>query len=261
MGGWRGQRWRQLTVWLHVVTSLAWMGQALALVSLLALGLATANRSIRVAATLMAEYVDNGLLAPLANASACTGFMLSAATSWGFFRHWWVLVKFAITVIQINVGVFILSDALHASVQAARSGAPAPTWSLVIGGAMMAAAIAFQAWLSITKPWSRTPWAAGDTRHAKLPTAPAWMFATAVAVVLADLAVAMTLRQLIPAASAVVLSLLLVIRWRAVRTAPRPGVVPAASAARPAPLTDRVRRPAPVVAACGVRGAGGRSRP
>jgi uncharacterized membrane protein len=32
----RGQRWRQLVVWLHVITSVGWMGQAVTLVSLLA---------------------------------------------------------------------------------------------------------------------------------------------------------------------------------------------------------------------------------
>jgi hypothetical protein len=242
-------------VWLHVVTSLGWMGQAMALLSLLALSLLTADQSVRVAATSMAERLDSGLLTPLVNASACTGFILSATTSWGFFRHWWVLVKFAITVILINVGIFVLSGALHASVQAARSGTPAPTWSLVIGSAVMAAVIAFQVWVSITKPWSWTPWTAGDTRHAKPPTAPPWLFAAAVAAVLADFAVAVTLGQLLPAASATVLSLLVVTRWRAVHPARHPRRGPFSR-----PVAISPRRPSPVEAAFGAPGAGSRSR-
>jgi hypothetical protein len=67
----RGQRWRQLVVWLHVITSVGWMGQAVTLVSLLAVSLTDPGNA--VAATTMARHLDIGLLAPLANASAFTG--------------------------------------------------------------------------------------------------------------------------------------------------------------------------------------------
>jgi hypothetical protein len=76
----RGQRWRQLVVWLHVITSVGWMGQAVTLVSLLAVSLADSGNAL--AATTMTRHLDIGLLAPLANASAFTGLLLAASTSW-----------------------------------------------------------------------------------------------------------------------------------------------------------------------------------
>ncbi|MGH3648848.1 MAG: hypothetical protein ACRDTM_16935, partial [Micromonosporaceae bacterium] len=51
------------------------------------------------------------------------------------------------------------------------------------GTALMMSAIAFQAWLSVAKPWRRTPWASPG----KLPTASGWVFAAALVVPIADL--------------------------------------------------------------------------
>ncbi|MGP4019121.1 hypothetical protein [Saccharopolyspora sp. 5N708] len=183
------QRWRQAVVWLHVITSVGWMAQALVLFTLLAVSAASDDPAVRISATSMAHVVDMRLLAPFANAAAFTGFMLAASTAWGFFRNWWVLAKFAITIVQLYAGIFILSDALQSSVEAAEAGLPTPPLSQLLGTALMASAIAFQAWLSIAKPWRRTPWAAKP----KLPTAPNWVFAAAVAAPLIDIATGIVL--------------------------------------------------------------------
>lgn len=218
VAGRRGQTWRQLTVWLHVITSVAWMGQALALASLLTLSLTTHDQAVRVGATSMANHLDVALLANLANASAFTGFFLAVATPWGYFRHWWVLVKFALTVAQLYLGIFVLSDALRDSEVAARTGAPASA-TLAFGTCLMVGALAFQAWLSIPKPWGRTPWAARGSRGraAKLPTAPEWMFALAVLAVVADVTADALLGYPAPVFSLLVLAVRLVLRRREVR--------------------------------------------
>ncbi|RSM54195.1 hypothetical protein DMH03_35730 [Amycolatopsis sp. WAC 01376] len=205
--------WRQLTVWLHVITSVGWMGQALALFTLLMISRTSEDGAIRVAATSMAHEIDSFLLAPLANASAFTGFMLAAATAWGFTRHWWVLAKFAITLVQLYAGIFLLSGALQDSVVAARTGAPAPV-ALVAGTALMASALAFQAWLSVAKPWGKA------RSGAKLPTAPTWVFVAAVLAPLADITVGLMLGYPLPALSLIVLIVQLV-RRRRLLAAPR----------------------------------------
>ncbi|QXV59866.1 hypothetical protein [Amycolatopsis sp. TNS106] len=195
--------WRQLTVWLHVVTSVGWMGQALALFTLLVIGRTSEDGGIRVAATSMAHEIDTFLLAPLANASAFTGFMLAAGTAWGFTRHWWVLAKFAITLVQLYAGIFLLSGALRDSV----GSEPAPV-ALVSGTALMASALAFQAWLSVAKPWGKV------RSGAKLPTAPTWVFVAAVLAPLTDITVGLLLGYPLPAVSLIVLIVWLVRRRR-----------------------------------------------
>ncbi|MFJ8913139.1 hypothetical protein [Amycolatopsis sp. NPDC102389] len=200
----RMKTWRQLTVWLHVITSVGWMGQALALFTLLAIGRASEDGEIRLAATSMAHEIDTFLLAPLANASAFTGFMLAAGTAWGFARHWWVLAKFAITLVQLYAGIFLLSGALRDSV-----GSDQPPVALVAGTALMASALAFQAWLSVAKPWGKV------RSGARLPTAPTWVFVAAVLAPLTDITVGLLLGYPLPALSLILLVVQLV-RRRAV---------------------------------------------
>ncbi|MEH0938337.1 hypothetical protein [Micromonospora psammae] len=208
------RRWRQLAVWLHVVTSVGWMGQALAIFVLLVTSLTTESRAVAVSATSMAELLDGRLLAPLANASAFTGIMLAAATPWGFVRHWWVLVKFAITLVQLHLGIFVLSGALQESASAAATGASGPAVPLAVGSALMAGAIAFQAWASVAKPWSTTRWMPVDRRRVSGETAPRWVFVATVAGVVADLAVAAVLGNPAPLVSLTILVTWLVRRRR-----------------------------------------------
>lgn len=203
------QRWRQATVWLHVVTSVGWMGQALALFTLLTISHTSDDVAVRIAATSMAREIDAHLLVPLANASAFTGFILAAATAWGFTRHWWVLTKFVITLVQLYAGIFILSGALQESVAAAQAGEPEPaSLTELIGVALMAGAFAFQAWLSVAKPWGKA------RQGAKLPTAPTWVFVAAVVATLADITVDLILGYPLPALSLIVLVVRLVGRRR-----------------------------------------------
>ncbi|WP_163506284.1 hypothetical protein [Fodinicola acaciae] len=164
---------RNLLVWLHIVASVGWMSQALVLLTLMVF--AMSNRVWHDAAVHFARLLDKQLLAVLANASAFTGFMLSALTMWGYFRYWWVLAKASISVVQLTIGVFFLDpDATPLSMGAA---------------ALMASALGLQAWMSVAKPWKRTPWS--DAR--RLPPAPQWMFAACIAVVVADLVLGLRL--------------------------------------------------------------------
>ncbi|ANZ38459.1 hypothetical protein BBK82_22730 [Lentzea guizhouensis] len=170
------KRARTLVVWLHVVTSVGWLSQAVALLALILYGLNTGDDS----AFRMARVLDHQVLAFMGAASAFTGMMLSATTPWGYFRHWWVAAKFMITTGQLYVGIFILSDNL----EAAAHGHVTP-W-LPVGTACMISAFALQTWLSVAKPWGRTPWA--DPKI-KLPTASTKAFVLALVVPAADLVI------------------------------------------------------------------------
>ncbi|MEV0713214.1 hypothetical protein [Asanoa sp. NPDC050611] len=195
------KRWRQLTVWLHIVTSVGWMAQAMALCVLLAVGLAADDTVVRDAATAMAHKIDGRLLAPMAGVSACTGVVLAAATPWGFFLHWWVLAKFTISMVQVYAGIFVLSPALTKSLTGG------PSVSLVIGTGLMASAIAFQAWVSIRKPWGRV-------RPGVRGTAPGWIFAATVLGGIAELSVALVLGHPLPLFSIILIVIVLVSRHR-----------------------------------------------
>jgi hypothetical protein len=179
------KRARTLLVWLHVVTSVGWLSQAVALLALLLYGMKTSDLD----AFRMARVLDHQVLAIMANTSAFTGMMLSATTPWGYFRHWWVLAKFAITVSQLYVGIFILSDNLQAAAEGRVTA-----W-MPVGTALMIGAIAFQTWLSVAKPWGRTPWA--DPK-VKLPTASAGAFVAALTIPAVDFAISLWMGNPMP---------------------------------------------------------------
>ncbi|WP_345420862.1 hypothetical protein [Actinomycetospora chlora] len=170
--------WRHLLVWLHVTSSVTWMSTAAALAVLL--GLSRTDPAAVPAAVTMAHHLDTALLAAAANASATTGFVLAWATPWGLVHHWWVLAKAAITLGQLYLGIAVLSPVLDAL---ARDAAPAPL-AQVLGAAAMAGAVAFQAWLSIAKPWPRTP---VGRRTRRLPRAGTPLLAAGVLAPVADL--------------------------------------------------------------------------
>ena len=185
---------RQLVVFLHVLSSVAWMSQALALVVLLAAG---------GPGPWAAQYLDAHVLVYCANVSAFTGYLLAVATQWGCFRHWWVATKFALTTVQLYAGIFVLSAALHA---AAGSSDPAP--GVAAGAALMVSALAFQTWLSVAKPWGRTSVRAGRDRGV---TAPTWVFVAAVLAPVADVTVGVLGGAPLPAVEIALLAAVVVV--------------------------------------------------
>lgn len=207
------KRWRTVLVWLHALTSFVWMSQAMALSTVVGAAVVTTDPDFRVAVMDIAVLLDNRLLAPFGNASAFTGFVLAAATPWGFFRHRWVLTKFVITVIQLNIGITVLSSGLHRAQQVAATGQPIGWWPSVVGGALMASAIAFQGWLSLAKPWGKTQWAATRGPR-KLPTATPVVFTSSIAAVAVDLAISQWAGFPFPLAELVILVAILTRRTR-----------------------------------------------
>lgn len=84
---------RKLALTAHVTASVGWLG---AVASFLALALAGLNGSdTYVAMDLITRYV----ILPLCFASLLTGLVSSLGTPWGLFRHYWVVIKFALTLV------------------------------------------------------------------------------------------------------------------------------------------------------------------
>lgn len=82
----------------HVVSSVGWLGAVFA-----SLVLAVASQTTEKLETIRAVYVTMELmswyvLVPLALASLLTGLTQALGTSWGLFRHYWVIVKLLMNV-------------------------------------------------------------------------------------------------------------------------------------------------------------------
>jgi len=101
-------RLRKVVLTAHVTTSVGWLGAVLAYI---ALDVATATSSD--VATVRGAYIAMDLtvtyaIVPLALASVLVGVVNALGTTWGLFRHYWVLVKLLLTVVATLV---LLSEA------------------------------------------------------------------------------------------------------------------------------------------------------
>ncbi|MGH3914696.1 MAG: hypothetical protein ACRDTC_15010 [Pseudonocardiaceae bacterium] len=151
------KRPRQLLVALHVLTSVGWLTMALAQVTLITHAITTTDPQTRRAALTMTQFVDHEILQQAATGSAYTGLMLSALTSWGFFRFTWVAVKFGITIGGLYLGIWHLGSWLEEGVRASETGGVGPVGYSVFWAAALIIAMVFATWLSVAKPWGRMP--------------------------------------------------------------------------------------------------------
>lgn len=94
---------RKLALTAHVVSSVGWLGTVAAFLALAVAGLAGRDAQLVRASYLAMELTGWYVIVPLCLASLTTGLVQSLVTPWGLFRHYWVLVKFLITVVSAAI--------------------------------------------------------------------------------------------------------------------------------------------------------------
>jgi hypothetical protein len=92
-------RVRKLALTAHVTTSVGWLGAVAAFLALALTGLIVDSTATVRGAYVAAEVVTWAVIVPLCFASLVTGVVQSVGTPWGLFRHYWVVVKLALTVV------------------------------------------------------------------------------------------------------------------------------------------------------------------
>jgi hypothetical protein len=91
-------RLRKFALSAHLTFSVGWIGAVLAYLAL-GVGAVTSPdvQTVRAAWTAM-ELTGWYVIVPLALASLLTGLVMALGTKWGLFRHYWVLISFALTI-------------------------------------------------------------------------------------------------------------------------------------------------------------------
>ena len=104
---------RKLTLTLHIVASVGWLG---ALTVFFAHALATlvaADEQIVRAASLAMGLTAWFVVMPRSVASLITGLIEALDTAWGLFRHYWVLFKLLLTAVATLVLLVKLEPISH----------------------------------------------------------------------------------------------------------------------------------------------------
>jgi hypothetical protein len=89
---------RKLALTAHVACSVGWLGAVIVFVVLAVVGLTSEDAQTVRSAYLVMEPAGWFVLVPLALASLLTGLVQAVGTTWGLFRHYWVLFKLLINV-------------------------------------------------------------------------------------------------------------------------------------------------------------------
>ena len=90
---------QKLTLTAHVVSTVGWIG-AIAAFLVLAITGATSHEIRFVDSAYVAmKLIGWRVIVPLGLASLLSGLVQSLGTEWGLFRHYWVIVKFVLTVV------------------------------------------------------------------------------------------------------------------------------------------------------------------
>ena len=113
---------RQLALTSHVTVSVGWIGAVAVFLALAAVGLTSRDPATVRAVYLVMEHAAWLTLVPLAFATFATGLVMSLGTSWGLFRHYWVVFKLVITVFATVVLLIYMQTFRQMAVLAADPG-------------------------------------------------------------------------------------------------------------------------------------------
>ena len=104
---------RKLALTAHVTTSVGWLGAVAGFLALSIVGVASQDAQTVRAAYLAMESTGWYVLVPLSFASLVTGLVQALGTSWGLFRHYWILAKLMINVFSTIVLLMYMQTLEH----------------------------------------------------------------------------------------------------------------------------------------------------
>lgn len=108
--GLKGRFWLKS---IHLTCVAAWTGAGLCL-ALMQFLLRAVDGGQLYGIDVSMKFVDDFIIIPAAFGCLITGFLFSLLTSWGFFRHYWIVFKWAANVAAILFGTFFLGPWLNA---------------------------------------------------------------------------------------------------------------------------------------------------
>lgn len=94
---------RKFSLTAHITASVGWLGAVAAFLALAVAGLTSHDAQLVRAAYLAMDVTGWFVIVPLGLASLVSGVIQSLGTTWGLFRHYWVLLKLVITVVATSL--------------------------------------------------------------------------------------------------------------------------------------------------------------
>lgn len=171
---------RKVALSAHLVSSLGWVGALLVFLAHAIAGWTAVDVQVARAAAIAMNVAAWFVILPLAVATLVTGVLQALGTSWGLWRHYWVIFKLVLTVVA--TGVLLAKLGPIAQLSEAASGARfavdqhlSVRLSLLVHALGGLAILMAAALLAVFKPQGRTRFA----RDSQSARAPRWVRAVA----------------------------------------------------------------------------------
>ena len=153
------RRIRKLALTVHIIFSVGWLGSVIAYLSLVIAVLSGGDTAAARSTWASMELIGWFAIIPLAIGSLLSGLVISLGTTWGLFRHYWVVTKLVLTVIATVIlivhmpAVSLQADASGAIVGHAGMGGPRSELVHAGGGLLVLLATTI---LAVYKPFGLT---------------------------------------------------------------------------------------------------------
>lgn len=92
-------RLRKLGLTAHIIFSVGWLGAVAGFLVLSIAGLTSQDAEVVRSAYLVMNLIGWFIIVPMSLAALATGLVQALGTEWGLLRHYWVLVKFLLTIL------------------------------------------------------------------------------------------------------------------------------------------------------------------
>lgn len=158
------QKKKSILVAIHVLSVASWIGGTLGMLLLIGY-LKFATKGDQLLYTLAsAEVIDENLLKYPALLTLITGILLSVWTQWGLVKHYWVLMKFVLTLLTIMIGILFLNKWTMYLVEivekmgfeALNNSQFQSTWlSIIIIASFNLVCLAFMTFITYLKPFGK----------------------------------------------------------------------------------------------------------
>ena len=152
---------RKLLLTAHIAFSVGWLGAVASFLALAVAGLSSRNEQTARAAYVAMDLIGWFVIVPCSLITLLIGLVQSLGTKWGLLRHYWILIKFLLTV---GATILLLLH-MNATSRVARAAAEMssnlelfrPLRVQLVGDAAAALLVLLAATiLSVYKPWGLT---------------------------------------------------------------------------------------------------------
>jgi hypothetical protein len=154
---------RKLVLTSHIIISVGWLGAVAGFLALSIAGLTGDDPQTVRGAYVAMELSGWFVIVPLSFGALLTGLIQSLGTPWGLFKHYWILVKFILTIgatvllllhmqpVSLLAGIASETELLNTEQRGLRI-------QLIADAGAALLVLIVNTVLSVYKPWGRTPY-------------------------------------------------------------------------------------------------------